>query len=79
MYSFCVCRFYGPKGCCSYYFLEYMDSLVQKILKLKSLNHLFQVENYKRKLFRGVTFHGTLHLDLILPVFHNIYKYNTIF
>ena len=72
MYSFCVCPFYGPKGC-SYYFLEYMDSLVHKILKLKSLNNLFQVENYKRKLFSGVTFHGTLHLDLVLPIFHKYF------
>lgn len=75
---FCVCHLHGPKGC-SHYFQEYMDSLVHKILKLKLLKHLFQVENYKRKLCSGVTFHGTLHLDLVLPVFYNSYKCNTIF
>lgn len=75
---FCVCHLHGPKGC-SHYFQEYMDSLVHKILKLKLLEHLFQVDNYKRKPCSGVTFHGTLHLDLVLPVFYNSYKCNTIF
>ena len=47
---FCVCHLHGPKGC-SHYFQEYMDSLVHKILKLKLLKHLFQVENYKTILY----------------------------
>ena len=73
-----LCPLYGPKDC-FHYFQEYMDSLVHKILKLKLSKHLFQVENYKWKLFSGVTFPGTLHLDLVLPIFHNSYKCNTIF